>query len=436
MNVRELADDAVVVLVSDLHIGGSGGDEIFASATELTDFLHSLYEIEGPVDLVILGDFLDIERLGPPGAAVQGITATLARPDYADLFEAFRRFRSYEGRRIVYVVGNHDAESWWNRDVQLLLQSAGVVDEVALSYAAEYGSLPQRLIYGEHGNQFDASNRITDYNDPLDKPLGDYVVSEVVRPIGASAKVSKSLDLGEVNYVFPLRSVPEWVIGRIFYRFFTEMAYWLLIPLVVVNVLNVALSALFARDAGLRAIQWFFTQVTYGVLLLLLVMVVVFLIARRTAGRTAASLTPRFGIRKTEPELIRELLESRRNPPHGPGLDAADIAVWVSGHSHSPSMSALDRPDGNRIAVVNTGCWLRQLHPFKARLGAPRVYVPVFVQSHVRVSRVQQGLEVELWNRPKPADRRLSWLERAALVGRAPAPITSTAPVLVSREVV
>ena len=99
MNVRELADDAVVVLVSDLHIGGSGGDEIFASAPELTGFLNSLYDFEGPVELVILGDFLDIERMGAPGAAVQGITATLARPEYADLFEAFRRFRSYSALR-------------------------------------------------------------------------------------------------------------------------------------------------------------------------------------------------------------------------------------------------------------------------------------------------------------------------------------------------
>ena len=32
MDIRQLADDETVVLVYDLHIGGSGGDEIFASA--------------------------------------------------------------------------------------------------------------------------------------------------------------------------------------------------------------------------------------------------------------------------------------------------------------------------------------------------------------------------------------------------------------------
>ena len=50
MDIRRLADDVAVVLVSDLHIGGSGGDEIFASATELTDFLTAAANMSGPVE--------------------------------------------------------------------------------------------------------------------------------------------------------------------------------------------------------------------------------------------------------------------------------------------------------------------------------------------------------------------------------------------------
>jgi len=49
MDIRQLADDETVVLVSDLHIGGSGGDEIFASAPELTEFLVELQRTPGPV---------------------------------------------------------------------------------------------------------------------------------------------------------------------------------------------------------------------------------------------------------------------------------------------------------------------------------------------------------------------------------------------------
>ena len=70
--------------------------------------------------------------------------------------------------------------------------------------------------------------------------------------------------------------------------------------------------------------------------------------------------------------------------------------------------------------MVNTGCWLRQLRPVDARLDAPAVFVPEYVQSHVRVRLTPDGLTVELWDHPRPADRRLPFLERAAVAGRLP----------------
>ena len=436
MDIRRLADDAAVVLVSDLHIGGSGGDEIFASATELTDFLTAVASMSGPVDVVIVGDFLDVERLGDPGSARHNVAATLARADYRELFESFRRFRRREGHRVVYVIGNHDAAIWRDAELQRLLVADGVVDEVSLSYTAEYRTLPGRLIYAEHGNQFDESNRFTDYDDPLDKPIGDYVVSEIVRPIGGGARLGPAVDLADLNFVFPLRAVPEWLTGRVFYRFLTDIFHWLVIPVVVINLVSVVISYFFAGDSQLSALQSVFGQVSYGAVLLILMMVVVFVIARRVAERAAAVVTPRFGSHKSEPQLIHEMLQSDGSPPQGAGVDASDIAVFVSAHTHHPSMAMLNHPDGNRTAVVNTGCWLRQLHAVSAHLHAPKVFVPVWVQSHLVVRRSPTGLTVELWNRPKPAVRRLPWMERLAIAGRMPAAITSTAPVLLSEETV
>ena len=155
MHIRQLADDETVVLVSDLHIGGSGGDEIFASAPELTEFLVELQRTPGPVQLVIVGDFFDVERMGDPSAAREGISHTLSRADYRDLWEAFRQFRQVDGHRVVYLIGNHDVAIWRDRTLQQLLLSNDIVDEIALSYAAQYRSLPGRLVYAEHGNQFD-----------------------------------------------------------------------------------------------------------------------------------------------------------------------------------------------------------------------------------------------------------------------------------------
>jgi hypothetical protein len=104
--------------------------------------------------------------------------------------------------------------------------------------------------------------------------------------------------------------------------------------------------------------------------------------------------------------------------------DAAprSIAVFVSGHTHAPSSTHLVRDDETVTALVNTGCWLRQLQPIRARFGAPDVFVPAFVQTHVRVQRSPEGVMVELWDRPKSAPQPISWTERAAIAGRMPKP--------------
>jgi hypothetical protein len=57
--------------------------------------------------------------------------------------------------------------------------------------------------------------------------------------------------------------------------------------------------------------------------------------------------------------------------------------------------------------------------------------------THVRVRCGADDLTVELWSRPKPVERRLSWTQRVAIAGRMPeqAPPDSR-PQLVDREAV
>jgi len=110
--------------------------------------------------------------------------------------------------------------------------------------------------------------------------------------------------------------------------------------------------------------------------------------------------------------------------------------VFVSGHTHAPAISTLTRPDGTQTVIVNTGRWLRQLRPVEAWLGVPPVWVPAFVLSHVRVRPGRDGVVVELWEHPKPAERRLPWIERAAIAGRMPPqPPGNAEPRLVGRQV-
>jgi UDP-2,3-diacylglucosamine pyrophosphatase LpxH len=436
----ELPDDTLLVLLSDVHIGGAAGAEIFASAAELEALLADLRRHQGPVELVLVGDFLDLLRMGEAGRGEELVAATIARPEYRALFAALRAFAERPGHRVVYLVGNHDAELWWNPRVRRSLREAGLVDVFALSYTASFASLPDQLVYCEHGNQFDPSNTLVDYANPLDSPVGAHVVTELVRPIGSGIAVTRSVDLRDVSYVFPLAAIPQWVAGRIFYQFLDQVLRWLLAPLVVVYLAYEALAAVVRAFGGSLALRPLFLEVAYVVGLLVVAAAVVFLVSRRTAARgasTMASSLPGPGPgRYREDVAIRRLLEDDRPPPMAGRASAMEIAVFVSGHTHAPAISELARADGRTTVIVNSGCWLRQLQPVEARLGAPPVFVPAFVHTHVRVRIGLDGLTVELWDHPRPAERRLPWIERLAIAGRAPTqPPASAGPRLVARRV-
>jgi Calcineurin-like phosphoesterase len=438
---ERLPDDTLLVFLSDVHIGGAAGAEIFQSPAELTALLEDLGGHQGPVELVLAGDFLDLLRMGDAGHGEELVAATIARPEYRGLFAALRAFARGAGHRVVYLVGNHDAEVWWNPRVRRSLQEAGLVDVFALSYAAGFGSHPGQLVYCEHGNQFDPSNTLVDYANPLDTPVGAHVVTELVRPIGSGIAVTRSVDLREVSHVFPLAAIPQWVAGRIFYQFLGQVLRWLLAPLVVVYLAYEALAAVVDAFGGSLALRPLFFEVAYVLGLLVVAFAVVFLVSRRTTQRAVSTLASTFPGQAPGPEryredvAIRRLLEEGRAPPLAGDLPGLDLAVFVSGHTHAPAVSALARPDGATTVVANPGCWLRQLQPVPAWLGGPPVFVPAFVHTHLRVRSAPEGLTVELWEHPRPAERHLSWIERAAVAGRTPhQPPPAAAPRLVGRQ--
>ena len=436
---KRLADDTLVVFASDVHIGGAHGTEIFESVAELTALARELEQHTEPVELVLLGDFLDLQRMGPSGHVNDRVAETLGRADYAVLFDALREFRSSAGHRVTYVMGNHDAELWWNAELRQMLLDNGLVDEFALSYTARFESSRDHLIHGEHGNQFDPSNRFTDYGDPLDTPIGSHVVDDIVRPLGSGARLTGNLDLRDVSYVFPLATIPEWIAGRIFYRFLAEALRWIAMIFVIAYLIHATLDWLGSSDPVGSKTQVVLRELVYHIGLLLLVAVVVFIAGGRLAKRALAALELRMSGESSDsvPDAIRSVLRADGPLPMAPGVDSRDVAVFMSGHTHDPSSTTVERHDGRTTALVNTGCWLRQLHPVAARFGAPRVFVPVFVQTHGRVRRTDDGIVVELWSYPKRAPAALPWIERAAVAGRLPRPTRAgAAPQVIDRQLV
>lgn len=418
---RKLSDDTLIVFLSDCHIGGDDGRDIFESPDDLAALFDELAKKEQPVELVLAGDFFDCLRIGhvPPGQ--NRASATMARPEYQALFAALRRVAAGANRRVTYLPGNHDAEAWWNEEIRADLQREGLVHEFALSYAATFASDPATVIYCEHGNEFDAANLKRNYNDPLDTPLGDHIVTEII-PQLPRGRAADALQLREIDHVFPLDTIPQWVAGRLFYTLVTQLFRWLLAPLIIAYV-AFEVVAYFA-GAGGRAVTDAFVSLTYHIALLFAAFGIFILIARRQANRAIESAP----LRPVEADLIRARLESGKAPPLAGELQG-DIAVFVSGHTHAPAMGHFNRPGGGQGIVVNSGCWLRQLQPLKARFHMPAVFFNRFVQTHVRVYRKDGAVTVELSERPRPSPQAMRVAERIAIAGRMPAePAAGTPP--------
>jgi UDP-2,3-diacylglucosamine pyrophosphatase LpxH len=414
--IRTLTDDTLVVFLSDCHIGGDEGRDIFETPDDLASLLASLDDHVGPVELVLAGDFFDFLRIAEVPQGESRATATMSRPEYRDLFAALRHFASGQNRKVVYLPGNHDAEAWWNREIRAELERAGLVHEFALSYCGVFESDPERVVYCEHGNQFDPTNAFRDYDNPLDTPLGDHIVTDLLPrlPTGWEAEGG---NLRDVDRVFPLAIIPGWLTGRLYYQFVGRTVRWLLLPLLILFVVHA-----FLQGGGTAEIL---VNLSYSVGALLIVFGVFVFFAGRAANRAVRSSTKHADL-VDERELIRRQLETAQSPPLSGGL-TVQIEVFVSGHTHAPALTQFEGPTGGRGAIVNSGCWLRQLQAVPARFGAPPVFVSRFVQTHVRVYW-DGGIQAELWEHPRPSSQRMRLAERLAVAGRLPAEPQAGAP--------
>jgi len=421
--VRRLSDDTLVVFLSDSHIGGDGDRDIFESPDDLAALFDDIGAHAGPVELVLAGDFLDFLRIGEVAEGTNRAAATMARPEYRELFAALGRFAAGDSHTVVYLPGNHDGEMWWNPAIQAELRRRELVHEFQLSYAASFESDPAYVVYCEHGNQFDPPNTIRDYTDGLDTPLGHHIVTDLTPRIpegGAAAP----LHLRDVDRVFPLATIPGWLAGRVFYELVTLAARWLLLPLLIALAAYETIT--YALGLEGRFVDNLITELGWEVALLLLGFGLFVFVVRRRANRAIRSAAANAGGGEKDGVLvdptvasIRRRLASGQPAPLEPSFPG-QLSVFISGHTHAPALSELERPGGARVVLVNSGCWLRQVQPVAAHLRMPAVYTPRFVQTHVRVYRGEAETQVELWEHPRSSAQRPPALERLAIAGRMP----------------
>ena len=242
--------------------------------------------------------------------------------------------------------------------------------------------------------------------------------------------------------VYPLVAIPGWVAGRYFYDFIGKATAYLLLPLLLAYALYRVATYLLLFPGGLPRIHEIFLDIgIFGVFIGAL-FGVLSLVVRHAVRRTVRTMSPDGSRRETQHpspaeasrQKVREILAGEARAPMFPSLDPSTVDVFVSGHTHLPSPEEVGRPVGRRRVAVNSGCYLRQLHPVKPRLKGP-AGLRIAVRAHPRAGlrgrwRPTRGVVGAAQTRaPEPGPRRtpaLLWSQATPAPGGRRGPRAGT----------
>ena len=164
-------------VISDLHLGGPSGFQIFNSGAELTRLVDYLQTVspEKKIALLINGDFVDFLAESPamhfdPAGAINKLNRIATQdPSFTPAFKALERFSNTQNRRLIINLGNHDLELAlpWVRTRLLEILSGnneGALGRIICSFegtgfSCKVGSAAVLCV---HGNEVDTWN-IADY---------------------------------------------------------------------------------------------------------------------------------------------------------------------------------------------------------------------------------------------------------------------------------
>jgi UDP-2,3-diacylglucosamine pyrophosphatase LpxH len=206
-----LAEFDELHVISDLHLGGRPGFQIFGSTNELVWLIVDLHQRPSAcrVALVINGDFIDFLAQAPalpfdPEGAVDKLAAIANEPAFMPVFNALREFTATDNRQLIVNLGNHDLEFVlpWVREALINVLSGGnPAARGRITLALDGAGVLMRVggarVLCVHGNEVDPWN-VADYEhirrigrdlmqgrgvEPWVPNGGSQLVSEVMNPL-------------------------------------------------------------------------------------------------------------------------------------------------------------------------------------------------------------------------------------------------------------
>lgn len=228
----------VVLVISDLHLsagkmikGKRNLLEDFHYDNELIDFLNyyssgDYQDIE--VELVINGDFLDFlavpyveyydDEFWSEHAALEKLRMIMRA--HTGVLEALKRFLSKPQKKIVYIIGNHDAEFVFESMKEEFLQYFGELRKNFILSNTISTYIPVKGVSIQHGHQYERAHEFDQENAVVETlngekyfipPWGSYYVTNVINKYKQ-----------ERHFINAVRPIKHFMIhGLLFDTFFT-----------------------------------------------------------------------------------------------------------------------------------------------------------------------------------------------------------------------
>lgn len=401
--------------ISDLHIGGDEALGVCDFQEELISFVDGIARSEKNAELIIVGDVFGLWEF----TGVEGTEKIEKLIDqFPDIFEAFRRVG--EKIKITVLPGNHDYElSCYPKFVDIF-KAYNIKVEQSAAIIREIGG---KKLWIEHGNQYDATNRMPDFGNPHAMPIGYFITNNMVGKAGQISEQGRYNWLKDIQSVYPTELIPDWIMSNYFYREMSPILRWILLPFLLLSGVTLfvlggsALEYFNITDDNIFLNNWIFDSLgVVGSLLQIILSInvialLVFLAMAIPVGLILKDL--KQTLKRFDIEMDMAKLTGSKNNSYIEAAgkifeNDADIIAFIYGHTHTPSI----KQKGDRF-VINTGTWLKQFERVSPRFGLlPAIYVPHYNLNYFKVKTEGGNIIIEYHKIAKSASSDLSLIQR------------------------
>ncbi|MBD3156644.1 hypothetical protein GF369_02335 [Candidatus Peregrinibacteria bacterium] len=405
-----------LIIISDLHIGGDDIIEDFSCEAELIGFLTKKHDKDSDLELLILGDFLDLWKV--ENDAREQVRYVIKQ--HKKLFNAFKTFG--ENHTITVIPGNHDHALAYNVKYQQDLAEYNITVEPH-QYVKRIFSHKENTftVIGEHGNQVEPATKFPQFDLPTDSSLAYHINKILVYKLMRMGNEKKSpywlRDLDSID----TELIPYWVLSKYFYYELGPILKAILIPMLVLFGFAVPyfifdLVTEFYQPQFIKPFLLLLdTNTFFKVLIFLLyfdMVVVILVVIIWFIKREFRKRLREYGIHSFS-EILVSRYHAYKKRAHeilrGNNAFGIPANLYVTGHTHVAGFHTL-KESGKLF--VDSGSWKQLMKRINARFRFPSVYAPYYALSYVTIEQKGDDVTVRLKVWPKTFKAKLTVLER------------------------